>query len=270
MIGYIGNNMSLDYYAAASFYVKEELYGYKTIGRLFHALKEKEVEGIIVPYFNAKDGVFNNGLYRIEKNHFHIERYIELDVLLQLVGLTSVLTDIKEIILTREDYEDAYLNIQAMKHVIKKTFVHSREEALNLVKDSNQAALTVSQLPHKYNILRSNLRDEPHNEFAYFLVGPKLKTNGLNNRLVLNITFNQTNAFSLNDILHETMMFGYTCEHIVTKPKLEEEDGVIITINANLEDEKLKDLFRLLQLKTNHISIVGNYYKKVSAIVENP
>lgn len=263
MIGYIGNNMALDYYAAASFYVKEELYGYKTIGRLFHALKEKEVEGIIVPYFNAKNGIFNNGLYRMDKNHFHIERYIEIDVLLELVGFTTTVTDITEIFVTKEDYEDAYLSIQKMKHIVKKTFVNNREEALNLVKSNNQAAVITNHHPHSLNILRSSLRDEPHQTFAYFLVGTKLKTNGFNNRLMLNLTFHESQIFSLNDVLHELMMFGYKCEHIITKPEIKGEEGVFITLNTNLEDEKLKDLFRLLQLKTAHVSIVGSYYKKL-------
>ena len=144
-----------------------------------------------MPYFNAKNGVFNNGLYRMEKNHFHIERYIEIEVLLQLVGLSTDVANILEIVVTKEDYEDAYLTIQGMKHIVKKTFVNTREEALNMIKSENQAAVITNHHPHTFNILRSSLRDEPHQSYAYFLVGTKLKTNGFNNRLMLNITFNE-------------------------------------------------------------------------------
>lgn len=260
MIGYVGNETTLDFYAGATFYVKEELIGYKTIGRLFHALNENEVSGILVPFINAKSGIFYEGIHRLVESHYHIERYIELDVSLQLVSVCTDVKQVQEIIGTKSDLEGCYLSIQGLNQTIKKTVVDSRKAALDLMKETTQAAIVTNFHEHRHHVLRSNLRDQSFNTHSYLLIGTKLQSKGFHNRLMLSMMFDPDKKNVIYDVLHEITVHDYDVVQLFTRLNVY---GMVIVIEANLEDDDIKRLFELLKLKTKQLQILGSYYQKL-------
>ena len=86
MIGYLGPENSFTYFAAASFYVKNELVSYKNIYRLFEALNKDEVIGIVVPIENSIDGSITEVLDKLTESDFHINREIVMDIQLSLIS----------------------------------------------------------------------------------------------------------------------------------------------------------------------------------------
>ncbi|MEC9484783.1 MAG: prephenate dehydratase domain-containing protein [Candidatus Izemoplasma sp.] len=263
MIGYIGHEQSLDFYAGATFYVKDELVGFKTIGRLFHALKAGEVVGILMPYITGKDGLLEDGIARVAHHHFHIEREIVLDVTLSLVAKQPKIEHIKELIVTYDDYQACYQHIQQLSHVQKKTFVESRYDALQHVKTENQAAIVSNYQPHALDTLKTNLRDYAHNKHVFLLVGQTLKSLGFHNRVMLQVTFESTSRFKVYDVLHEAVMSNIKVSNISSIHKGSTEDQtLLLTLHEQLEHDNMIQLLTLLKQKAKHVQILGSYFSK--------
>ena len=98
VIGYLGPEYSFTYFAAASFFTKRELTSYKNIFRLFEALRNDEVVGIVVPIENSIDGSITEVLDKLVESDFHINREIVTDIQLSLISKSNKLLDIKHII----------------------------------------------------------------------------------------------------------------------------------------------------------------------------
>ena len=263
MIGYIGNDHSLDFYAGATFYVKDELIGFKTIGRLFHALNTGEVVGILIPYITGKDGLLHDGISRLASHHFHIEREIVLDVKLELVAKQPNIDDVTEVIITYDDYQASYRTINQLKQLQKKTFVDTRQEALNTLDNDSQAVIVTNYDHHEWHTLKSDIRDHNHNKHVYLLVGQTLKTNGFHNRVMLQVTFNKTDRFSVYNSLHEAVMADIDVSNIAhVETGVTTDHRFLMTLHGHLEDERVIQLLTVLKHKAKQVQLLGSFYSK--------
>jgi prephenate dehydratase len=264
MIGYCGQEYSDTFYACASFYMKEELIPYKSMGRLFHALGTDEVVGILVPYENGKDGIIFDGLSRMQILNYHVEREIILTNKLQIVSSQNQIQKVKTLYLTQNDMNDCYLKVNKLG-IGNKKFVDTRVEALQMAsKDLEGAALVSELIPlSDLNILTYDVRDLDHNTFRYFLITKQLKHTGFHNRILLSIIPNENKKGVLYDILHEIVMNNVNIVNIFINPKTANEElRINLILAGNLEDAEIINMLSILKVKLKHLSIDGSFYTK--------
>ena len=268
MIGYLGSETSYTYFAARTFIDHENLIGHKNIGRLFFALENNEVEGIIVPYENMKEGTSFDVLGRIRKGHYHIQKEIVLELILQVVSKEMSPVGIEEIYATPHSINECYNTLKKEFKKYHRFEVKNDKLALQKLEEESTlkrgAVVSLFEELGDTNVVLNNIRDTKENTHKYVLITTNLKVTGVHNRVLIACSpkFNKTG--SLYDILHEFVIRGVNIIKILSSPQARSDDDIIIylEIDGNIEDKVITEALGIVKFKSRFISILGSYYSK--------
>jgi chorismate mutase/prephenate dehydratase len=268
MIGFLGPENSYTYVAASSFYVRDQLIAYNNIGRLFYALENDEVEGIVVPYENMKDGTSFDMLNRVSKNNYHISRVIDLDIVLQLASKEYTINGLEQVYLTNHSLNECYNTLKKELGKYQKFEVKSNRIAaskLDLESTIKKGAVvSIYDELDDYNIVLNNIRDTKENLHKYIFVTKPLKVNGFHNRTIIVTAPKKNKIGALYDILHEIVLRQLNITKILSNPIMHKEDNIefYIEFEGNIEDKIVIEALGMIKVKSSFTKIVGSYYQK--------
>ncbi len=265
MIGYLGQEGSYAYFAACEHFKKNELIPHNNLGRLFYALDVSEVEGIIVPFENIKDGTNFDVLGRVLKKHYHITKEINLDLQLNVVSMNHDPKHINGIFATEESINEGYNTLKKEFGKYKKNYVRTDRDALN--KLHRTEALSSAAVVSKYenldtlNVVKSNIRDSKFNIHKFVLITKSLNVAGTHNKILVALSPKYNKVGALYDVIHEFVLRQVNIVKILSQPMHNVEDDTIIylELDGNLEDESIKDAIQVVKMKSKFISILGSF-----------
>lgn len=268
MIGYLGQEGSTSYFAARKYYDDREMIPHNNLGRLFYALEVDEVERIIVPFENMKDGTNFEVLGRVLKSHYHISQVITLNLEMNVVSKNYNSDNIIGIFATEETINDCYQTLKSEFGKYRKNYVRTSRDALNKIKYSD--SLSVAAVVSKYeyldhlNVIASNIRDNHYNMYKYVIIEKELNVMGNHNRIsiALKPKYNRVGAF--HDILHEFSFRNISIFKVLSQPMNNENKDTILylELDGNLDDEEMKEAIQITKLKSTFLTILGSYYEK--------
>jgi prephenate dehydratase len=248
--------------------MKEELVSYNNIGRLFYALDHDEVDGIVVPYENLKEGTRFDILGRVLSSHYHISREIVMEIALSLVS-TNVTTDgITTIYGTEHAVSEAYETLKKELGKFKKQYVTSNKIALDYLQKEQNDSLAAVSSNHEplgaFHIVMTDIRDTKQNTYKYVLIEKSLRVTSFHNRTLIACEPKKNHVGALYDILHEFVIRHVNITKILSIPTRTKEDDILfyIDVEGNIEDPAISEAIGLLKIKTKAISILGSYYGK--------
>ena len=265
MIGYLGYEGSYCFFAAREMYDLDQLISYSNIGRIFYALEHHEVDYIIVPYENMKEGTSFDVLGRVRKNHYHIVREIVLDLVLHVVSKEHSSSGIDQIYATTHSINECYNTLKNEFGKYQRFEVKTDKMALEKLNEESTikrgAVVSNYQELGNYNVVLNNVRDTKENVHKYVVISRNLDVQGIHNRIMIACSpkFNRTG--SLYDILHEFVIRRINIIKILSSPtdKLSEESLIYMEIEGNLEDKIISEALSIIKLKSRFISIIGSY-----------
>ncbi|AIO19342.1 Prephenate dehydratase [Candidatus Izimaplasma bacterium HR1] len=268
MIGYLGPEGSYTFSAALSFNTIEDLIPHNNIGRLFYALENHEVEGIIVPFENMKQGISFDVLGRVRKGHYHISREIVLEIILSVVSKEPNSENIEQIFATTHSINECYNNLKKEFGKYQRFEVKTDKMALEKLNEETKvkrgSVLSNFEELGSYNVVVSNIRDTKENTNKYAYITRSLQVNGVHNKTLIACSpkFNRTG--SLYDIIHEFIIRGVNITKILSSPQKTSDDNIIIYIevDGNIEDKLITEALNIVKLKSRFISILGSYFSK--------
>jgi prephenate dehydratase len=265
MIGYLGQEGSYAYFAACEHFNKNELIPHNNLGRLFYALDVNEVEGIVVPFENIKDGTNFDVLGRILQKHYHISKELILDVQLNVVSKNHDPKLISGIFATEESINEGYNKLKKEFGKYKKNYVRTDRDGLNRLhrSDTLSSAAVVSKYEHidDCNIVLADIRDSKYNIHKYVYITRSLRVTGTHNKILVALSpkFNQVGA--LYDVIHEFVIRGVNIVKILSQPMYNPDGDTIVflELDGNLEEQRIKDSIIIIKMKSTFFSIVGSY-----------
>jgi len=267
MIGYLGPINSFTYMAASSFYVKDELLPYSSLFHLFEALKNDEVDGIVVPIENSIEGSVNIVLDRLFELPFHINREVVSKIELSLLSNSTSLSTIKNVISHPHALAQCRNTLLEELGKYKEILSYSTSDAVKRLKecdDSFAAIASKNAVKNDMNILLYDIGDKKNNVTRFILVTKTLEVAGFHNKcsIVCSPKINQSGA--LYDILHEFAIRGIGLSKIESRPKkdLLGEYVFYIDLEGNIEDELIKEALEIIKFKATYLKIIGSYYTK--------
>lgn len=265
MIGYLGQEGSYSYFAACEHFDKYVLIPHNNLGRLFYALDVDEVEGIVVPFENIKDGTNFDVLGRILKKHYHISREIILDLQLNVVSKNHDPKHISGIFATEESINEGYNKLKKEFGKYKKNYVRTDKDGLNRLQrnDTLSSAAVVSRYEHidDLNVVLANIRDSKYNMHKYVYITKSLKVTGTHNKILVALSPKFNQAGSLYDVIHEFVIRRVNIVKILSQPMHNKEGDTIVylEVDGNLEDDRIKESISIIKLKSTFFSIIGSY-----------
>lgn len=268
MIGYLGPEGSYSYHASCTFYMKAELVPYNNLGRLFYALEHDEVQGIVVPFENMKEGTRFDILGRILQSQYHISREIVMEIAFSLVSTNSSTVGIQTIYGTEHSVSESYETLKKELGKFKKQYVTSNKLALDYVlqqQDPSVAAVLSNHEPlGDCHIVLTDIRDTKQNTYKYVLIEKSLKVTSFDNRTLLACAPKHNDGGALYDILHEFVIRHVNITKILSIPTKTKEDDILfyIDLEGNIEHPAITEAIAILKVKTRFISILGSYYGK--------
>lgn len=271
MIGYLGPINSFTYFAATTFYVKNELVPYSNIHRLFEALEKDEVIGIVVPIENSIEGSINEVLDMLLHPEFHINREIVMDIELSLISKNSDLSQIKFVM------SNMYALAES-RNILKKTLGNYKEiitgstsSAINKLNDLDDTYAAIASKKAIYgdlNILLNNICDSEHNTTRFVFVTKTLEVVGFHNKVSIICAPKGNFAGALYDILHEFAIRKIDLSKIESRTRKSTLGEYVFYLDfyGNIEEEDVKNALAILQYKTSYLKILGSYYSKKNNI----
>ena len=266
MIGYLGPEGSYTYFAALTFNTVENLIPHNNIGRLFYALENHEVDGILLPYENMKEGVSFDVLGRVRKNHYHISKEVTIEIVLSVVSKEATSKGIEQIYATTHSINECYNSLKSEFGKYQRFEVKTDKIALEKLNEESNikrgSVLSNFEELGSYNVILSDIRDTKENTHRFVFVTRNLEVNGAHNKTLIACSpkFNKTG--SLYDIIHEFVIRGVNITKILSSPqKSSEENSIIyIEIDGNIEDKTIVEALSVVKFKSRFISILGSYY----------
>jgi len=268
MIGYLGPEGSYSFFAGATFYIKEELVPYNNIGRLFYALEQDEVNGIVVPLENMKDGTSFDVLGRIHSRHYHISREILIDIELSVVSSGNNVDELYEIYATEHSINECYNTLKRDLGKYVKKYVNTDKQALQALHQAQTehvgAVLSNFEILDEFHVLVSNIRDSGENTHKYVLIEKNLKVTGLHNRTLIVCSPKQDKGGALYDLLHEFVIRNCNIVKILSTPNISQNQPrkFYIELDGNIENPDIAEALGMVKLKSQYVSILGSYFVK--------
>jgi len=268
MIGYLGPEGSYSYYAGATFYVKEELVPYNNIGRLFYALEQDEVTGIVLPFENMKDGTSFDVLGRVHTHHYHISKEILLEIVLSVVSSGYDPKQIQEIYATEHSVNECYNTLKKELGKYVKKFVNTNKQAMNAITQAQTehvgAVLSNFEMLDEFHVVVSDIRDSLENTHKFVLIEKNLKVNGLHNRTLIVCEPQHDQGGALYDLLHEFVYRNCNIVKILSTPNisLDHPRKFYIELDGNIEQENIVQALGMVKLKSKYVTILGSYFVK--------
>lgn len=265
MIGYLGQEGSYPFFAARTLFDQQILIPHNNLGRLFYALEVNEVEGIVVPFENVKDGTNFDVLGRLLKTRYHITQEIVLDLELNVVSKSYNSDYIQGIFATEDSINDCYQTLKKEFKKYKKNYVRTDRDALLKVlrSETHSTACVVSKYEHlsDLNIIQANVRDQQFNMHKFILIKKELATNGTHNRIsiALQPKYNRTGAFY--DILHEFVFRNVNVLKVLSQPMHNTSNDVILylELEGNIDDDLIKESIQVAKQKSTFLAILGSF-----------
>ena len=266
MIGYLGPEGSYAYFAALTFNTVDNLIPHNNIGRLFYALENHEVDGIIVPYENMKEGISFDVLGRVRKKHYHISKEVVLDIVLNVVSKESSVKGIEQIYATTHSINECYNQLKSEFGKYQRFEVKTDKIALEKLNEETSikrgSVLSNFEELGSYNVVLSNIRDTKENTHKYAFITKNLDVNGVHNKTLIACSprFNKTG--SLYDIVHEFVIRGVNITKILSSPQSPNDEEIIVYIEVagNMEEKVIIEALNIVRFKSRFISILGSYY----------
>ena len=267
MIGYLGPENSFTYFAAASFYVKNELVSYKNIYRLFEALNNDEVIGIVVPIENSIDGSITEVLDKLIESDFHINREIVTDIQLSLISKSRNLSKIRFVISNPHALAECRKTLMSKLGKYREMTSTSTSSAIKKLEkqdDTYAAIASKHAASDDLNILLDNIRDSLYNSTRFIFITKSLEVIGFHNKTSIVCASKANKPGALYDILHEFAIRNIDLAKIESRPRKSVLGEYLFFIDfyGNIEDTIIKEALGVLKYKTNMLRILGSYYSK--------
>ena len=267
MIGYLGPENSFTYFAAASFYVKNELVSYKNIYRLFEALDKDQVVGIVVPIENSIDGSITEVLDKLTESDFHISREIVTDIQLSLISKNQDLDKIKYVVSNPHAHAECRDTLQKRLGKYREIMTNSTSEAIKKLAnydDTYAAIASKHAVSIGLNILVESVRDSKYNSTRFIYITKSLEVIGFHNKTSIVCAARANMPGALYDILHEFAIRNIDLAKIESRPRKSVLGEYLFYVDfyGNIEDEKIKEALEVIEFKTDMLRILGSYYSK--------
>lgn len=268
MVGYLGYEGSYTFYAGSSIFKIEELISYSNIGRLFYALEQNEVNEIILPYENMKEGTSFDVLGRVLKGHYHIIKELVHEIVLSVVSKEATTINIEQIFATTNSVNECYNNLKSEFGKYQRFEVKTDKIALEKLNEESSfkrgAVLSNFQELGSYNVVLSDIRDTTENTYKYVVISKNLTVNSVHNRTLIACSPKFNHTGSLYDIIHEFVIRGIHITKILSSPQKTSTDDPIIYIEleGNIEDKIMTESLNIVTFKSRFISIIGSYFSK--------
>ncbi len=266
MIGYLGPEGSYTYFAALTFNSVDDLIPHYNIGRLFYALENHEVTGILVPYENMKEGISFDVLGRVRKNHYHISKEVVLEIELSVVSKEATSQGIDQIYATTHSINECYNTLKSEFGKYQRFEVKTDKIALEKLNEEStiKRASVLSNYEElgSYNVILSNIRDTRENTHKYAYITKNLEVNGAHNKTLIACSPKFDKTGSLYDIIHEFVIRGVNITKILSSPqKSKVENSIVyIEVDGNIEDKIIVEALNIVKVKSRFISILGSYF----------
>lgn len=267
MIGYLGPRNSFTYFAAMTFYVENELMPYSNLHRLFEALENDEVIGIVVPIENSIEGSVTEVLDKLLHPSFHVTREIVMDIELSLISKNSDLSEIKYVMSNMYALAESRAILKNTLGNYKEILTSSTSSALSKLSDLDDSYAAIASKKAIYgelNILLNNISDSDHNTTRFVFVTKTLEVVGFHNKVSIVCAPKGNAAGALYDILHEFAIRGIDLSKIESRTKKSTLGEYVFYLDfyGNIEDPDIKQTLEILQYKTSYLKIIGSYYSK--------
>ncbi|MBN2604913.1 MAG: prephenate dehydratase [Bacilli bacterium] len=267
MIGYLGPRNSFTYFAATTFYVKSDLVPYSNLHRLFEALENDEVIGIVVPIENSIEGSINEVLDKLLHPEFHINREIVMDIELSLISKNNDLSQIKHVMSNMYALAESRKVLKKELGNYKEILTSSTSSAIIQLNDLDDTYAAIGSKKAIYgdlNILLNNISDSEHNTTRFVFITKTLEIVGFHNKVSIVCAPKGNIAGALYDILHEFAIRKIDLSKIEsrTKKNILGEYVFYLDFYGNIEQEDVKAALEILQYKTSYLKIIGSYYSK--------
>jgi prephenate dehydratase len=219
-----------------------------------------------VPFENMKEGTSFDVLGRIRKAHYHIQKEIILDLVLQVVAKTSNPREIEEIYATTHSINECYNTLKETFGKYQRFEVKNDVVALQKLEEDSRlkrgAVVSSYQPLGDVNVVVNNVRDSRENFHKYVYITRNLDVNGVHNRTLIACSPKFNRMGSLYDILHEFVIRGINIIKILSSPQASNEDDIIIylELDGNMENKILTEALGIVKYKSRFISILGSYY----------
>ncbi len=267
MIGYLGPENSFTYFAAASFYVKKELVSYKNIFKLFEALRNDEVIGIVVPIENSIDGSITEVLDKLTDSDFHINREIVMDIQLSLISKNRDLSKIKNIISNPHALAECRNTLRKKLGKFREVTTTSTSDAIKKLADlddSYGAVASKNGISSSLNILLENVRDSKYNSTRFIFITKSLEVIGFHNKTSIVCASKTNKPGALYDILHEFAIRNIDLAKIESRPRKSALGEYLFYLDfyGNIDDPLIKEALEVIKYKSDLLRILGSYYSK--------
>ena len=270
MVGYLGPEKSFTYFAAATFYVKDELRAYANIHLLFDALTIGKVEGIVVPIENSIEGTLNIVLDKLNETGFHITKEIVSQISLSLISKSNKLETIK--IVTSHTHALAQCRNTLLKELgkYKELPADSTSKAVKSLFDLDETYAAIASdltVEGDLNILQSDIQDHKDNKTRFVFIQKSLQVAGFHNKTSIVCSPKIESSGALYDILHEFAIRGINLRKIESRPSKDSLGNYVFFIDfeGNIEDQLVKETLAILKYKTGYLKILGSYFSNKKA-----
>ncbi len=267
MIGYLGPKNSFTYLASKTFYVAKELKPYNNIYRLFDALKEDEVEGIVLPIENSIEGSVSLVLDKLIEEDVHINKEIVIKINLSLISKSNSTNTIKKVISHPHALAQVRKTLKEELGSYKEITSLSTSDAIKELKNLDESHAAVASKMAVYddlNIVLDDISDEKNNETRFIYLTKSLDVQGFHNKSSIICSANKNTSGALYDILHEFAVRNIDLTRIESRPAkhLLGEYVFHIDFAGNIEEDHIKECLDMVRHKTTYLKIIGSYFSK--------
>ena len=267
MIGYLGPENSFTYFAAASFYIQKELASYKNIYRLFEALNNDEVVGIVVPIENSIDGSITEVLDKLTESDFHINREIVMDIKLSLISKNNDIKKVKTILSNPHALAECRKTLRKKLGRYKEIPTTTTSEAIKkLAKqdDTYGAIASKRAMSRNMNVLLEDIRDSKYNSTRFIFITKSLEVISFHNKTSIVCASKTNKSGALYDILHEFAIRNIDLAKIESRPRKRVLGEYLFYIDfyGNIDDPLIKEALEVIKYKSDLLRILGSYYSK--------
>jgi prephenate dehydratase len=262
MIGYLGPEQSFTHQAAMTLNSDHSLKAYPTIRSLFVALRQNEVDSIVVPIENSTEGSVTTTVDALAEESVYITHELYLPIQLSLYSNAASIKDITHVMSHPQALAQCRIQLEQLLGdytEVPTTSTSSSVEALR-TSEAHYAAVASPGFTTIKEVA-SQIQDIKNNETRFVVLQRTPQTNLKANKTSLLFKPTEDRPGLLYDLLHEFAIRKINLTRIESRKSKSDTNIFVFYLDAliHMDDPALQEILTILKVKRFDVKLLGTY-----------
>jgi len=262
MIGYLGPELSFTHQAAKTVAANQPLIAYPSIRSLFVALRQNEVDSIVVPIENSTEGSVTTTIDALAEETVYITSEMYLPIQLSLYSKASSIKDITHVISHPQALAQCRIQLEQLLGNYTEVPATSTSGAIEELNnnESHYAAVASPGFTSAPEVA-SQIQDIKNNATRFVVLKRDSQKNLQANKTSLLFKPTEDRPGLLYDLLHEFAIRKINLTRIESRKSKSNDDIFIFYLDAliHMEDPSLEEILTILKVKRFDTKLLGTY-----------